>query len=81
MTFKDVNIIAAVPDAAWQVYLDGWTYGYAEGIEHGRRQAEDEMAALHRAGAAVVGAMVRLPVRDAEDDRAAARRREARWSA
>lgn len=75
------NVLETWPRPRWDDYMEGWTRGYAEGIEHGRRQAEEEMAALHRAGAAVVGAIVRLPVRDAEDDRAAARRREARWSA
>ena len=65
----------------WETYLDGYGWGYAEGITEGRRQAEEDIANLQRSAAEVVHFLAGIPPRDRDADKAAAQRREARWSA
>lgn len=64
----------------WDAYVDAWCAGWAVGVEEGRRRAEAEAAAAHRAAVHVVHEMAKLPPRDPDADRAAAERREARWA-
>lgn len=60
-----------------------WIAGYDTGLAHGQRMAAEHLAheLLHRQAAEVVSFVATLPARDHEADRAAAARREARWSA
>lgn len=74
-----VNIGLMTP-GEWRHFVQGYQSGATWGIGEGRRQADDEAAARHRAAARVVVAMSKIPARDAEADRAAAARRDARWS-
>lgn len=69
------------PRDEWDRHLAGYLRGYADGIEHGRLQMDEELATIQRAAAEVVMRMSTLPIRDAEADRETAARREARWSA
>lgn len=71
------NVLDEWPASRFDDYLTGWRAGYLEGISRGQEIADAEAAARHRAAAAVVGAMIRVPVVDR--DEAAARR--ARWDA
>jgi len=71
---------ALVPRTEWETYLEGYMHGYAQGIDLGRRQMDDELATIQRAACEVVHRMADLPERDREADRQAAERREARWS-
>lgn len=66
-----------MPAESWHTYVDGWCNGWSAGLDEGRRRADAEAAARHRAAAEVVGAMIRVPVVDQAE--AAARR--ARWDA
>ncbi|TQM62583.1 hypothetical protein FBY41_2619 [Humibacillus xanthopallidus] len=63
------------------IWCDGYAAGIGHGLDRGRELADAEAAARHRRAFTVVQAMARIPERDAEADRAAAARREARWSA
>lgn len=74
------NVVESCPPEVWSVYMDGWTRGYAEGIEHGRRQAEEEIATLQREAVRVVRYLAEFPARDRDADLAAAEARAARWS-
>ena len=69
-----------MPRRAWESYLDSYMRGYADGIDRGRREAEEELATIQRSAAEVVHRMADLPARDAQADQAAAVRRNARWS-
>lgn len=68
-----------LPRAEWERHLHGYLRGFADGIEHGRRQMEDELATIQRTAADLVHRMAAIPPRDHEADRAAAARREVRW--
>src|SRR5688500_4141323 len=70
---------ALMPRGEWERHLHGYLRGFADGIEHGRRQMEDGRATIQRTAADVVHRLARLPERDAVADREAAERREARW--
>ena len=63
------------------VWDEGYLSGFCHGHEAGRRYAEDEIATLQREAARIVHRLAEIPERDREADRAAAARREARWSA
>lgn len=65
---------------AWATVSDAWTAGYAAGLDAGRRQAEDELAAIQRAAVASVRAAAALPPRDVEADRRRAARSAAYWA-
>ena len=62
---------------AWDAYVDAWCHGYTAGIDEGRRRADADAAARHRAAAAVVLALRDVP----EVDRAEAAARRARIDA
>ena len=68
------------PRKAWEAYLEAYMRGYADGIDRGRREAEEELASIQRTAAEVVHHMAELPVRDAQADQTAADRRSSRWS-
>jgi hypothetical protein len=59
-----------------------WVSGYDHGLVDGQRLAAEHLAhdLLHRQAAEVVSCLSDIPQRDREADRAAAARREARWS-
>jgi hypothetical protein len=65
----------------FSVWLEGYSAGISYGVERGRELADSEAARLHRRAFNVVQMMARIPERDAEADRAAKVRRDARWSA
>lgn len=66
-----------MPAESWHTYVDGWCNGWSAGIDEGRRRADAEAAARHRAAADVVLAMTRVP----EVDRAESAARRARIDA
>lgn len=70
---------ALLPRDDWERHLHGYLRGFADGIQHGRRQMEEELATIQRTAAEVVHRMADLPARDVAADQSAADRREARW--
>lgn len=64
--------IVALASHEWHIFMDGFESGFTNGIDHGRRLADEEAAARHRAAANVVVAMTKVPIVD--QDEAAARR-------
>ena len=71
------DVVDLLPADAWHAYVDAWCNGWVAGLEEGRRRADAEAAARHRAAADVVLAMTRVP----EVDRAEAAARRARIDA
>lgn len=67
-----LDVHELMPDDQWHHYVDAWCAGWVIGVEEGRRRADAEASARHRAAAEVVTAMIRVPVVDR--DEAAARR-------
>lgn len=70
---------ALLPRDDWERHLHGYLRGFADGIERGRQQMDEELATIQRTAAEVVHRMADLEPRDADADEAAASRREARW--
>ena len=62
----------------WRGFLDGYQ---AVGYDRGYAACDAELATIQREAARIAHAMAELPERDREADKAAAARREARWSA
>ena len=73
------------PACCIAAFLEGRTYGRAEGLTEGYRRGYDacdqEIASLQRAAAMVVWSMANLPERDAGADAERARLRAAWWAA
>lgn len=74
---EPLDVHELMPDDRWHHYVDAWCNGWQAGITEGRRRADAEAAARHRAAASVVLAMTRVP----EVDRAEAAARRARIDA
>lgn len=68
-----------LPRDDWERHLHGYLRGFADGIQHGRRQMDEELATIQRTAALVVHRMAEIDPRDTEADKRAAERREARW--
>lgn len=77
---EPLDLVTATPEVRFS-FWDGYTAGYCAGHEAGRKFADDEIATLQREAARIVHRLAEIPERDREADRAAAARREARWSA
>jgi len=75
-TFTEAVELLETIDAAW---IAGYETGYAHGVN--ARHTEAEALARHTEAARIVTALASVPPRDRDADRAAAARREARWSA
>lgn len=73
--------VTTMSNAEWISYSDAWCNGWSAGIDEGRRREREEIATIGREAARIVHAMAEIPPRDADADRAAAARRDARWSA
>lgn len=73
------NVLEEWPPSRWQDYLAGFGEGYVQGIGRGRQLADEEAAARHRAAAAVVLDLTKVPERDHEADRARRARIDARF--
>lgn len=69
-----------MPAESWRTYVDGWCNGWSAGIDEGRRRADAEASARHRAAAEVVGAMIRVPVVDPAEAAARRARIDARFA-
>lgn len=67
-----IDVHELMPAEQWNHYVDAWCAGWAIGVEEGRRRADAEASAAHRAAADVVTAMIRVPLVDPAE--AAARR-------
>lgn len=65
----------------WAIWNDGYIYGRADGIGAGREEMDGELGAIQRAGAAVVGAAIRVPERDHDADARRAAKSAAYWAA
>lgn len=74
---EPLDVRELMPEDQWHHYVDAWCNGWQAGITEGRRRADAEAAARHRAAADVVLAMRNVP----EVDRAGADARRARWDA
>ena len=72
--------LAGLPARDWELWLDGYTHGYADGIPVGRRHEREETTALMCEAVGICRAMADVPVRDAEEDRRQAERRAAWWA-
>lgn len=72
--------IIALASHEWRIWMDGWAAGRESGIDHGRQLEHDEVATIQRECVRIVREMAAIPPRDAEADRAAAARRDARWN-
>lgn len=80
MSEQTPNVLEEWPPSRLADYQSGFDHGYLLGLERGREIEHDEVAAIQRAAVTSVRAAVTLPPRDRDADRAAAERREARWS-
>lgn len=56
--------LVRLPRRVWQVYLDGYTAGYAAGVDRGRAAADADAAALHAGAWRIVQAAARLEPHD-----------------
>ena len=72
-----LDIRDLIPANAWHAYVDAWCNGWAAGVDEGRRRADAEAAARHRAASSVVLAMTKVP----EVDRSETAARRRRWDA
>ena len=81
-SFRGDDVSLADLDALDAIH-HAFVCGYDTGLAHGQRMAAEHLAAeiLHRQAAEVIQFVSDLPERDPEADRAAAARRQARWSA